>query len=92
MTLEWMAWTLPTAMFFIAIALLLTLMGVWQVLSPSIERRGFLPLSTTRGDRLFIGMLGSMFIALAWIGFTDWTLWLALAVCVAWMAVVMRWG
>ena len=92
MTLEWMAWTLPTAVFFIVIALLLTFMGVWQVLSPGVERRGFLPLSTTRGDRLFIGMLGSMFILLAWVGLTDLTLWLALALSVLWMVVVMRWG
>jgi len=92
MTLEWMAWTLPTAVFFIVLALLLTFMGVWQVLSPSIERRGFLPLSTTRGDRLFIGMLGSMFILLAWVGLTDLTLWLALALSIVWMVVVMRWG
>ena len=92
MTLEWMAWTLPTAIFFIVIGLLLTAMGIWQVVSPSVERRGFLPLTTTRGDRIFIGILGSMFIALAWIGLTDLTPWLALALCVIWMLVVMRWG
>lgn len=92
MTLEWMAWTVPTAVFFIVIGLLLTAMGIWQVLSPSVERRGFLPISTTRGDRLFIGILGSMFIALAWVGLTDLTPWFALGICVIWMIIVMRWG
>ncbi|RLB93909.1 MAG: hypothetical protein DRH26_02705, partial [Deltaproteobacteria bacterium] len=68
MTLEWMAWTLPTAIFFITIGLILISMTVWQVFSPTIERKGFLPISTTRGDRLFIGLLGSAYIHLAWIG------------------------
>jgi predicted small integral membrane protein len=92
MTLEWMAWTLPTAVFFIMIALILTAMGIWQVMSPSIERRGFLPLATTRGDRLFIGLLGSAYIQLAWLGLTDLSLYFALAIAVVWMIIVMRWG
>ena len=53
---EWMAWTLPTALFFIGIAIILAAMTLWQVASPSIERRGLLPMATTRGDRLFIGL------------------------------------
>ena len=92
MTLEWMAWTLPTAVFFITIALILTAMGIWQVMSPSIERRGFLPIATTRGDRLFIGLLGSAYIQLAWLGLTDLSLYFALAIAVVWMVIVMRWG
>ncbi|MGA9534599.1 MAG: DUF2160 domain-containing protein [Desulfobacterales bacterium] len=92
MTLEWMAWTLPTAIFFIAIAVILTAMGIWQVISPSIERRGFLPIATTRGDRLFIGLLGSAYIQLAWLGLTDLSLYFSLAIAVVWMILVMRWG
>ena len=92
MTLEWMAWTLPTAIFFITIAMILTAMGIWQVISPTIERRGFLPIATTRGDRLFIGLLGSAYIQLAWLGFTVLSLYFALAFAVVWMIIVMRWG
>jgi len=92
MNLEWMAWTLPTAIFFIAIFLLLVSMGIWQVLQPSIDRRGLLPISTTRGDRLFIGLLGSAYIHLAWIGLTGYSLWIAFAIALVWMIGVMRWG
>jgi predicted small integral membrane protein len=92
MNLEWMAWTLPTAVFFITIALILTAMGIWQVISPTIERRGFLPIATTRGDRLFIGLLASAYIHLAWLGLTNLSLYFALAIAVVWMIVVMRWG
>ncbi|MCP4021973.1 MAG: DUF2160 domain-containing protein [Desulfobacteraceae bacterium] len=92
MNLEWMAWTIPTAIFFSVIVLMLISMTIWQILSPTIERRGFLPLSTTRGDRLFIGLLGSAYIHLAWIGLTDLTLWLGLGIAIVWMVIVMRWG
>ena len=90
--LSWMAWTLPTALFFIVIALLLVGMTVWQVLSPTVGRRGFLPIVTTRGDRFFIGLLGSAYIQLLWLGFTDLSLWISLAIALVYMAVVMRYG
>ncbi|MBL6970566.1 MAG: hypothetical protein ISR63_00430, partial [Desulfobacterales bacterium] len=53
---------------------------------------GFLPIPTTPGDRLFIGLLGSAYIFLAWIGLTDLTLWIMLAIGVCWIIFVMRWG
>jgi len=87
-----MEWTLPTALFCIAIFLILTAMTIWQTISPSIERRGFLPIPTTPGDRLFIGIIGSAFIFLAWIGLTDFSLWPLLAIEVGWILAVMRWG
>ena len=92
MNLEWMAWTAPTAAFFAVIALILVGMTVWQIASPSIERRGFLPINTTRGDRLFIGLLSAAYIHLAWLGLTDWSLWWALGISVILMLLLMRWG
>ena len=92
MKLDWMAWTIPTATFFVVIALILIAMTVWQALAPSPERRGFLPIPTTPGDRLFIGLLVSAYFHLAWLGLTTVSLWVALAISLVWMAVVMRWG
>ena len=92
LTLKWMEWTLPTAIFFITIFLILIAMAIWQSVSPSIERRGFLPIPTTPGDRLFIGLLGSAFIFFAWLGLTDLSLWIMLVIAVCWIIVVMRWG
>ena len=54
---EWMAWTLPVAVFFGCIVLMLVGMTVWEIKSPTVLRKGFLPIATTRGDRLFIGLL-----------------------------------
>ena len=53
MNLEWMAWTPITAGFFITIFIMLVGMGIWQVISPTVARRGLIPLVTTRGDRFF---------------------------------------
>lgn len=90
--LDWMAWTVPTAIFFVGIALILVAMTIWQTVAPSPERRGFLGFPTTPGDRLFIGLVASAYLHLAWLGLTDATLWIAFALALAWMVVVMRWG
>jgi predicted small integral membrane protein len=90
--LTWMEWTLPSAIFFIVIFLILVGMAIWQSIAPSVERRGFLPIPTTPGDRLFIGLLSSAYIFLVWVGLTELSLWIMLALIVCWMLVVMRWG
>ncbi len=92
MNLEWMAWTPFTATFFITIFLMLCGMTIWQIIQPCVARRGFLPIVTTRGDRLFIGLLGSGYIHLIWLGVTDFSLYGATVIAVIWMIVVMRWG
>ena len=92
MTLEWTAWTLPTAVFFACIVLMLVCMGLWHAFVPSVERRGLLPIKTSRGDRLFIGLLSGAYIHLAWIAFTDLPLWWALGLTIAWIIGLLRWG
>ncbi|MDX5976303.1 DUF2160 domain-containing protein [Vreelandella alkaliphila] len=90
--MSWMVWTLPTAIFFSSIAAMLAGMTIWELRSPSIERKGFLPISTTRGDRLFIGLMSAAFIHLGFIGFTSLSIWIALALSAVWLLVLMRWG
>lgn len=89
---SWMAWTTEIAVFFSGIVLMLIGMTIWQIRSPSIERKGFLPIPTTRGDRLFIGLLAAAYINLAWAGLTDLTQWLAAALGFIVLLVLMRWG
>jgi len=67
--ISWMAWTPQTALFFLFILCCLLTMSVWEYFSPGgAPRKGILGLDTTRGDRLFISLLGSAFIHLAWLG------------------------
>jgi predicted small integral membrane protein len=65
---EWMAWTLPVAVFFTCIVLMLIGMTFWEIKSPTVMRKGFLPIETTRGDRLFIGLLGAAYVNLGFVG------------------------
>lgn len=91
MTLSWMAWTLPTAIFFIAIAGLIASMGVWEVARPGGHpRTGLFRIETTRGDRLFISLLGSAFICLAWLGLVGPNLWWALALSIVYAILVFK--
>jgi predicted small integral membrane protein len=100
---EWMAWTVPVAVFFITIGLMLAGMTVWELRSPTLLRKGFLPIATTRGDRLFIGLLGAAYINLAFIGLAGWigarlgleqepSIWISFVVSMGVLALIMRRG
>ena len=67
--IAWMAWTLPTAIFFAALASTLGVMTWLAVASPEAERVGVLRIPTTRGDRLFISLVLAAVIHLLWIAF-----------------------
>ncbi|WP_166265732.1 DUF2160 domain-containing protein [Marinobacter caseinilyticus] len=90
--IAWMSWTLPVAIFFAVIAAILLVMTVYEVISPCTERKGFLPIATTRGDRLFIGLLMAAYIHLLFLGLSELSLWIALAISVVWLAILLRWG
>jgi predicted small integral membrane protein len=90
--LSWMAWTPPVAIFFVGIALMLIGMTIWELRSPTVARKGLLPLVTTRGDRLFIGLLLAAYINLAWMGITDLPQWWGAALGAVGLVSVMRWG
>jgi predicted small integral membrane protein len=87
----WMAWTLATALFFWVIAALILTLLVLAIRFPETPRVGVLRIETTRGDRLFITLLGSAFINLAWLGLVEQAQWGALVVCLIYAAAVFRW-
>lgn len=89
--MEWMAWTLPTAIFFVIIASLLVTMTVLAIKFPETPRVGLLRIETTRGDRLFITLLGSAFICIGWLGLFGAPVWGGLGVCLVWAFGVFRW-
>ena len=81
----WMAWTNATALFFVGVFAAIAFMGFLEWRQPGgASRRGVLGLDTTRGDRLFITLLGSAYIFLAWLGLMGTPLWAPLAIAVAW--------
>jgi predicted small integral membrane protein len=68
---DWMAWTTPVAVFFCSIVLMLAGMTLWELKSPTVERKGWLPIRTTRGDRLFIGLLTAAYVNLAFVAVSE---------------------
>lgn len=88
----WMAWTFPVALFFWIIASLLIIMTLLAIRYPETPRVGVLRIETTRGDRLFISLLGSAFIHLGWLFFAGPDLlWGASILCLAYAFAVFRW-
>lgn len=101
--LDWMVWTTPVAVFFSSVVAMLVVMTVWEVRSPTTMRRGFLPIPTTRGDRLFIGLLMAGYVNLVWLGIggrlAEWfgladepSVWISFVASMALLALVMRRG
>ena len=99
----WMVWTTPVAVFFSCIVLMLAGMTLWEIKQPTTLRKGFLPMATTRGDRLFIGLLSAAYLNLAFVGlskkFMEWlslaqepSIWISFVLSMALLALIMRRG
>jgi predicted small integral membrane protein len=106
MDIAWMAWTWQTGLFFILLAATLLVMTGLAIRYPEAQRYGVLRIPTTRGDRLFLSLLGAAFIHLAWIGLVGAdavytlpigegvaisSLWLASVISLVYAAAVFRW-
>jgi predicted small integral membrane protein len=100
---EWMAWTMPVAVFFCSIVLMLVGMTVWEIRSPTFLRKGFLPIATTRGDRLFIGLLTAAYVNLAFVAVSEkmieWfglaqepSIWFSFVASMALLVLIMKKG
>ena len=99
----WMVWATPVAVFFCCIALMLIGMTVWEIKSPTLLRKGFLPIATTRGDRLFIGLLTAAYLNLGFIGLAgklaEWlsleqepSIWISFVISMAVLVLILRRG
>ena len=85
----WMAWTPATLAVFVLVFGAIALMGLLEYRRPGgAPRHGAFGLDTTRGDRLFITLLGAVFIFLGWLALFSTPLWGALALAIAWGAFV----
>ena len=100
---EWMAWTLPVAIFFGCIVLMLAVMTLLEIKSPTTLRRGWLPIATTRGDRLFIGLMAAAWINLGFVAISEkamtWfnleqepSIWISFVVSMLLLGLILRKG
>ena len=83
----WMAWTPATLAVFAAIFGAMAVLTVLEIRRPGgAPRDGVLGLTTTRGDRLFLSLLGTAFLFLGWLGLVGQPVWGALGLAAAWSA------
>ncbi len=92
-TFGWMYWTWQSGLFFLAIFGAITLLAVLNKFSPNVDRKGFFPIETGRGDRLFIGILSTIAIFLIWLGlFGETMLWITAILAAIWFFIEFKWG
>jgi predicted small integral membrane protein len=100
---SWMAWTLPVAVFFSCIVLMLVGMTLWELRSPTVMRKGCQPMASTRGDRQNNGHQLAAYVNLAWVGLGErmvqWfsleaepSVWISFVLSMLVLALVMRKG
>lgn len=93
MSLTWMAWTWQTGIFFGFLALCLITLTVLAVRRPETPRRGILGFPTTRGDRLFVSLIGSAYVFIAWIRFGgSEVLWWPMAIAAVLWVLMFRYA
>ena len=82
----WMAWTPATFLLFCGIFGAIGIIAFLEVtrFRDGVERRGVFGLTTTLGDRLFITLLGTAYIFLAWLGLMGQPLWAPLGIATLW--------
>jgi predicted small integral membrane protein len=69
MDLSWMQWTPITVVVFIGVMTVLAFMTVWDIRSPAVRRKGFLPVGFTRGERLFLSVVIFLGTFIFWLAF-----------------------
>lgn len=63
----WMYWTWQSAVFFGAILGCIAFLTMVDLRRPAGHRKGWLPIATTRGDRLFLSIIAAIGLHLIWI-------------------------
>ncbi len=90
--LTWMAWTWQTGVFFVLLGAALAVMTLLAARRQETPRVGILRFPTTRGDRLFVTLLGAAFIHILWLGLVGGDLWPAGVISVLFGAAMFRWA
>jgi predicted small integral membrane protein len=88
-----MYWSLPSALFLLFIIVSIVSIGICDIIKPDIIRKGFLPIKTSRGDRLFIGIISTIGIHLLWLAFIGNVFIIgALILSLLWFFIEAIWG
>ena len=91
--LEWMHWTVPSAIGVFGIFAMIIGVNVLDRYRPGYARKGFLPMETTRGDRIFVSIISTAIVWIFWLKFlSDVSILFSFILIVPLVVVIMRWG
>ncbi len=91
--LDWMHWTTPSIIGFAVIFGIILVVNIVDIFKPGYARKGFLPIPTTRGDRVFICIVSSIIVFFLWMKFMpESSLPFSLAVVLPMDFVLLTWG
>ena len=91
--LGWMHWTVPSAVGVLGLITVIVGLNIVDIYKPGYARKGFLPIPTTRGDRVFISVLSTVIVWFLWLKFVPGeSVALSLCIVVPLVFVIMRWG
>ena len=93
MGVQWMHWNVASAIAFVCMFGLIVGLNVWHSISPGYARKGFLPMPTTRGERVFLALLVFFGTSLLWLAFmSEFTIYWSLLISGSLVFIITRWG
>ncbi len=90
--LKWMVWTLPVAIVFIAAFVLIIGLTIWGHYSPPKIHKGFLRITTDRGDRVYISYISFAAFMVLWIALVEGMLYTGVGIGAVLSAIILKWG
>jgi len=89
---SWMYWTIPVAIVFSGIFVMLAGMTIWGHYRTPVLRKGFLRIVTDRGDRVYIAIVIFALLMVLSFAFAIPSALISAAVAASVSAVVLKWG
>lgn len=91
--LDSMHWTMPSAIGFAALFVLLIVLTLLDLRWPSHPRKGLLPMPTTRGDRVFLAIALFLSLVFLWLKLApDVSAWWPVSLAALVAPPLLRWG
>lgn len=90
--MSWMYWTIPVAITFTGIFLMIAGMTIWGHYRTPVLRNGFLQIVTDRGDRLYIAFVVFALLMVLSFAFAIPSALISALAAASVSAVILKWG
>lgn len=89
---DWMYFSNQSLCAILVLVGLIVLINILDVIYPNHFRKGFLPISTTRGERFFIALLCSVSFWFLWFKFCDLPVAFSYIFVIPMDFIIMKWA